>query len=70
MPIFEFKCKKCGDTFEYLCIKSGDKENATCPSCGHDKNETLLSSFSSGSTSKGGGAAGVASSCSSHGGFS
>jgi putative FmdB family regulatory protein len=69
MPIFEFKCKKCGDTFEYLCIKSGDKESAACPSCGHDKTEVQLSTFSSAGSSKGGDGA-SSHSCSSHGGFS
>ena len=34
MPIYEFKCKNCGNIFEYLCLKSSDKDNASCPSCG------------------------------------
>jgi putative FmdB family regulatory protein len=69
MPIYEFKCKKCGNVFEYLCIKSSDRENAACPSCGRGKAEVLLSTFSSsGTASKGGGAS--SSSCSSKRGFS
>ncbi|MBN1625244.1 MAG: zinc ribbon domain-containing protein [Deltaproteobacteria bacterium] len=71
MPIYEFRCKKCGNIFEYLCLKSSDRENATCPSCGQGKAEVLLSTFSSaGAGSAGGGASLSSSSCSSHGGFS
>ncbi len=50
MPIYEFKCKKCGNTFEYLCLKSDDN-HTPCPSCGGDKTEKLLSTFSSISSS-------------------
>jgi len=32
MPIYEFKCSKCGEVFEYLQFKSDDK-CALCPSC-------------------------------------
>jgi putative FmdB family regulatory protein len=72
MPIYEFRCKKCGNIFEYLCIKSSDKEQASCPLCGHNETDLLLSAFSSMSsnTSQGGGARSSASSCVPSGGFS
>ena len=47
MPIYEFKCKKCGRIFEYLCMKEGEKEHIHCSYCGHNEVEELLSSFSS-----------------------
>ena len=67
MPIYEFKCKKCGNEFEYLCFNSSDEENAECPKCGAQETEKLLSCFSS--VSSGGGLA-ATSSCSPSGGFS
>jgi putative FmdB family regulatory protein len=47
MPIYEFKCKKCGNVFEHLCFRSDDKDHVSCTSCGHKETETLLSTFSS-----------------------
>jgi len=67
MPIYEFKCKKCGNKFEYLCFNSKDAENAQCPNCGAQETERLLSCFSSMSS---GGALTGTSSCSPSGGFS
>jgi putative FmdB family regulatory protein len=47
MPIYEFKCKNCGNVFEYLCFRSRDKDQAVCPACGDKNTETMLSVFSS-----------------------
>ncbi|HXL05185.1 MAG: zinc ribbon domain-containing protein [Firmicutes bacterium] len=44
MPIFEFKCKKCGAKFEEL-LRSSDTSNVTCPNCGTDEIKRLLSTF-------------------------
>ena len=72
MPIFEFKCKKCGNVFEFLCFRSGEEDDVTCPSCGGHKTEKLLSKFSSTSSGSGNGLGSglAASSCSPSGGFS
>jgi putative FmdB family regulatory protein len=72
MPIYEFKCKNCGNTFEYLCMRSDDENHVKCPSCGKEKSEKLLSTFSSvsSSSSQGLGSIAGASSCSPSGGFS
>ncbi|MBW2083599.1 MAG: zinc ribbon domain-containing protein [Deltaproteobacteria bacterium] len=67
MPIYEFKCKKCGNEFEYLCFNSRDEEEAECPKCGSKETAKLLSSFSSVSS---GGSLATASSCVPSGGFS
>ncbi len=72
MPIYEFKCKKCGNVFEYLCFNSRDEETAKCPSCGANNNEKLLSTFSSASSgsNEGFGSGLGSASCSPSGGFS
>ncbi|MCP4631311.1 MAG: zinc ribbon domain-containing protein [candidate division Zixibacteria bacterium] len=33
MPIYEFKCKQCGNVFEELRSLSKHDEKAECPSC-------------------------------------
>lgn len=43
MPIYEYRCKKCGKEFEELVL-SGD-ETPNCPECGKEDTERLLSGF-------------------------
>ena len=62
MPIYEYRCEKCGDVFEELV--SGGKEPENCPGCGSRKLKKLFSVF--GFRSPGGGDGGGSSSaCSS-----
>ena len=70
MPIFEFKCKKCGHQIETLTSRDEDGSGLECPECGHKGMEKLLSMFSaSGTESKASGGGGCGHS--SHGsGFS
>ena len=42
MPIFEYKCKKCGHKFEGLVLA---KKKIKCPKCGSGSIEKLISSF-------------------------
>jgi putative FmdB family regulatory protein len=63
MPIYEFKCNKCGAIFEQLVFPSDGEDNAICPSCGEGDTCRLMSSFSCGKTSKGLGS-GLPSACS------
>lgn len=53
MPIYEFKCDKCGKIFERLVFPS-DNNKFVCPYCGGSVNKKLMSSFSFsfGSTNK------------------
>lgn len=44
MPIFEYKCGKCGTVFERLVSGTGD--GVTCEACGSRQVEKLFSSFS------------------------
>jgi len=65
MPIYEFKCKKCGNIFEQLVFSSDRKDKVICPSCGKEDACRLLSSFSSGSSSSAKGvSSGLSSTCS------
>ena len=42
MPIYEFKCEKCGNEFEMLVFKD---DEPTCPLCGNTKPTKKMSSF-------------------------
>ncbi|HOP62158.1 MAG TPA: zinc ribbon domain-containing protein [Spirochaetota bacterium] len=48
MPMYEFKCRECGNIFSEL-RKMGDFK-AICPECKSDQTEKLISAFSSPST--------------------
>ncbi len=43
MPIYEYRCKKCGSEFE-LYLKSS-KQVPTCPDCGSKSLEKKMSGF-------------------------
>lgn len=43
MPIFEFRCRKCGRSFEVLLLRRDEK--VKCPDCGSEDLDRLLSSF-------------------------
>ena len=62
MPIYEFKCKDCGNEFEIIMRASASKEDVTCPKCQAKNPDRLMSSFSAGSVSSSGGFS-AASSC-------
>jgi putative FmdB family regulatory protein len=53
MPIFEYRCNKCGKEFEEL-VSSADSD-AECPECCSPDVEKLISGFSSLGGSGGGG---------------
>ncbi|MDY7034720.1 MAG: zinc ribbon domain-containing protein [Thermodesulfobacteriota bacterium] len=72
MPIYEYKCNKCGNTFEQLVFASDGNDALPCPSCGDKETSRLMSSFSCSSSSSGVdlGSALPSSGCSPSGGFS
>jgi len=45
MPLFEYRCKKCGGAFEHLARRADDVPSR-CPSCGAPRPERQLSVFS------------------------
>jgi putative FmdB family regulatory protein len=47
MPIYEYRCGKCGEVFERLMKINERGDSLTCPHCGEKKPEKILSGFSS-----------------------
>ena len=47
MPIFEYKCTKCGKVSEFL-EPAGDAKKHVCADCGGDRMEKMLSTFAVG----------------------
>ncbi|MBN1849174.1 MAG: zinc ribbon domain-containing protein [Deltaproteobacteria bacterium] len=43
MPIFEFRCMKCGHVFERLFLSSDEKIDMACPKCQSDTFERVVS---------------------------
>lgn len=43
MPIFEYRCLKCGHCFEQLTFANDKPSDLACPSCGDAKVEKLMS---------------------------
>lgn len=63
MPLYEYKCAKCGAGFEVLVRNDGDVPSK-CPKCGARKVEKQLSSFSASAAPEAGLPSCAASSCS------
>jgi len=51
MPIFEYKCQKCGHKTDFL-EKSSGKGKHICEKCGSSKMQKLFSGFSVGQSDK------------------
>ncbi|MFC1919275.1 zinc ribbon domain-containing protein [Chloroflexota bacterium] len=45
MPLYEYRCKKCGRNFETLARSAHDAE-PKCPLCGSEEVERTVGSFS------------------------
>jgi putative FmdB family regulatory protein len=43
MPIYEYKCRECGDKFENLVRSPNSQEDPTCPVCNSPKVERRVS---------------------------
>ncbi len=61
MPIYEYKCPKCGHQFETIHGVADLGRKKTCPQCGKGEAERVMSVFSCGGTK--GSEAGVGSAC-------
>lgn len=46
MPIYEYKCTKCGHQFELIQPVKGEEKTVICPLCGDGHTEKLISPFS------------------------
>ncbi len=53
MPIFEFKCIKCGEYIEILVMNKDEEMEMKCSKCGAMDLERILSSTSYNMTSQG-----------------
>ena len=42
MPIFEYKCEKCGNIFEVLALGSENDKKIICPKCNSEKVKKML----------------------------
>ncbi len=56
MPIYEFKCLKCGQKVEILFRSSSDQVQMKCEACGADTLERIISASNFAVTGGGGGA--------------
>ena len=43
MPLFEYRCDKCGKRFTFLVGVTADKSKPSCPKCGGRKITKLIS---------------------------
>ncbi len=51
MPIYEYKCKKCGEKFELRLGFFHNKKSLRCPKCGDEDPDRIFSWFAKGSSS-------------------
>jgi putative FmdB family regulatory protein len=51
MPVYEYKCKKCGERFEVRLSINSEIDEIPCPRCGTTETEKVYSIFSRGSSS-------------------
>jgi len=47
MPIYEYRCKDCGNSFSRLQKIGASADGVKCPKCAGEKVERLFSSFAS-----------------------
>ncbi|MGQ9553841.1 MAG: FmdB family zinc ribbon protein [Anaerolineae bacterium] len=46
MPLFEYRCQRCGHTFEKV-TSSSQSANVSCPACGSESVRKVFSPFAS-----------------------
>jgi len=68
MPIYEYKCRECGDKFEKLVRTSAAEKDVKCPACDSPLVQRQISACGMLSGSADFGAAASASSCAPSGG--
>jgi putative FmdB family regulatory protein len=52
MPIYEYRCKDCGEKFEVYTFSHADT-TIECQACGSENTERLMSGFASSGSSTG-----------------
>ena len=48
MPMYEYRCRKCGKSFEMLRRMQDADHDLKCPECQSEEVERLLSTFAAG----------------------
>jgi putative FmdB family regulatory protein len=48
MPMYEYRCRKCGKSFEMLRRMQDADRDSKCPECRSEEVERLLSTFAGG----------------------
>jgi len=67
MPLYEYRCSKCGARFEALLSitrRDEEEQKLTCPECGAPKPERQISAFATGGSFGSSGFSSSDSSCS------
>ncbi len=52
MPIYEYRCRKCGERFEKFVRSFSAQQTLECPRCGSQEVEKAVSLFGVGSSSR------------------
>jgi putative FmdB family regulatory protein len=47
VPLYEYRCRECGERFEVLQRLGQGGDELTCPRCGEPRPERVLSTFAS-----------------------
>lgn len=58
MPLYEYRCRKCGKAFEMLRRLKDADSDLECPKCGSAEVERQFSTFAAGGCSSGSGSRG------------
>jgi putative FmdB family regulatory protein len=70
MPLYEYRCKSCGESFEKMIRFSEADRSPTCPACQSQDTQKKISVFASHGSSSGQAVSSSGSSCGSGGRFS
>jgi len=54
MPIYEYRCKECGEEFEKFLRSMSASKDLCCPKCGSQSLAKVISLFGTARTSSGG----------------
>jgi putative FmdB family regulatory protein len=55
MPMYEYRCRQCGEDYEELRRMQDADRDLKCPFCGAEQIERLLSAFATGGCGSTGG---------------
>ncbi|HET9766610.1 MAG TPA: zinc ribbon domain-containing protein [Thermoanaerobaculia bacterium] len=70
MPLYEYRCRGCGERFEVLQRLGASGDDVPCPRCGEERPERVLSTFAAGGARAGADPAAVSTQCCRGPGFS